>query len=178
MTEPERFLLDDFDRGDGVSAIGTRWQGFTDRVMGGLSDMQAEVVETDQGKALRMTGRVRLENNGGFIQVRLPLAGDRETFDASSYTGIETTLRGRPGAWFLHLRTPECSRPWQYYRAPLPVSPEWSTGTVDFDAFEGKSIAGRPDPSRLRSIAVAAYGEAFDARIEIARVALVRSASG
>ncbi|MBL37690.1 MAG: NADH ubiquinone oxidoreductase [Xanthomonadales bacterium] len=178
MTEPERFLLDDFDRGDGVSAIGTRWQGFTDRVMGGLSDMQAEVVETDQGKALRMTGRVRLENNGGFIQVRLPLAGDRETFDASSYTGIETTLRGRPGAWFLHLRTPECSRPWQYYRAPLPVSPEWSTGTVDFDAFEGKSIAGRPDPSHLRSIAVAAYGEAFDARIEIARVALVRSASG
>ena len=110
MTEPERFLLDDFDRGDGVSAIGTRWQGFTDRVMGGLSDMQAEVVETDQGKALRMTGRVRLENNGGFIQVRLPLAGDRETFDASSYTGIETTLRGRPGAWFLHLRTPECSQ--------------------------------------------------------------------
>ena len=107
-----------------------------------------------------------------------PLAGDRETFDASSYTGIETTLRGRPGAWFLHLRTPECSRPWQYYRAPLPVSPEWSTGTVDFDAFEGKSIAGRPDPSHLRSIAVAAYGEAFDARIEIARVALVRSASG
>lgn len=177
MTEPERFLLDDFGRSDGVSAIGTRWRGFTDRVMGGLSDMQADVVDTGKGKALRMTGRVRLENNGGFIQVRLPLAGDRDSFDASTYTGFEVTARGRPGAWFLHLRTPECSRPWQYYRVPLPVSSEWSTLTVEFDAFEGKSIPGRPDPSRLSSIAIAAYGEAFDAEIEIARVALVRTAS-
>lgn len=173
MAEPDRFLLDDFTNADGVSSIGTRWQGFTDRVMGGLSEMQADVVDTGKGKALRMTGRVRLENNGGFIQVRLPLAVDSDAFDASRYTGFEVTVRGRPGPYFLHLRTPDSSRPWQYYRAPLPVSPDWSTQTVEFDDFEGKSISGRADFARLRSIAVAAYGEAFDAEIEIARLALV-----
>lgn len=176
MTEPDRFLLDDFGRSDGVSSIGTGWKTFTDRVMGGLSEMQADIVETAKGKALRMSGRVRLENNGGFIQARLPLAGDRDAFDASRYTGFEVTVRGRPGPYFLHLRTPESSRPWQYYRAPLPVSSDWSTEIVEFDGFEGKSISGRPDFSHLRSVAVAAYGEAFDAEIEIARLALVRTA--
>ncbi|HMB37435.1 MAG TPA: CIA30 family protein, partial [Wenzhouxiangellaceae bacterium] len=71
----DKLLLDDFSRSDGVSAIGTRWQDFSDRVMGGLSDMQAGIVETERGSVLRMSGQVRLENNGGFIQVRLPLAG-------------------------------------------------------------------------------------------------------
>jgi len=170
MAEPDRLVLDDFRRDDGVSAVGTRWQGFTDRVMGGLSDMQAGIVETEQGPALKMSGRVRLENNGGFIQVRLPLAEDGATLDASGFDGVEITVRGAPGAYYLHLRTPDSSRPWQYYRAPLPVREEWTTRTVSFSDFEGKSIPGRPDLSRLRSIAVVAYGEAFDADIEIARL--------
>jgi len=178
MAEPDRLLLDDFGRSDGVSSIGTRWQGFTDRVMGGLSDMQADVVETGKGKALRMTGRVRLENHGGFIQVRLPLAEDDHSLDASRFDGVEITARGTPGAYYLHLRTPDSSRPWQYYRARLPVSAAWTTRTVPFGDFEGKSIPGRPDFSRLRSIAVVAYGEAFEAEIEVARLALVQSSPG
>jgi len=177
MAESDPLLLDDFSRSEGRSAIGTRWQGFTDRVMGGLSDMQAGTVETEQGTALRMSGSVRLENNGGFIQVRLPLSETGGTLDASRYDSVEVTARGRPGAYYLHLRTPDSSRPWQYYRAPLEVSGEWSRITIDFDDFEGKSISGRPDFSRLRSIAVVAYGEAFDAEIEVARLALVQSPS-
>ena len=178
MAEPDRFLLDDFGRDDGCSAIGTRWRDFTDRVMGGRSDMQAGLVDTGKGKALRMSGRVRLDNNGGFIQVRLPLAQDDHAFDASRFDGIEITARGTPGAYYLHLRTPDSSRPWQYFRARLPVSAAWTTLTVPFGDFEGKSIPGRPDFSRLRSIAVVAYGEAFDAEIENARLALVQSSPG
>lgn len=173
MAEPDRLLLDDFSRGDGTSAIGTRWQGFTDRVMGGLSEMQAGIIETEQGPALKLSGRVRLENNGGFIQVRLPLAENDDSLDASRFDGVEITVRGVPGAYYLHLRTPETSRPWQYYRARLPVGEEWTTRSIPFSDFEGKSISGQPDSSRLRSIAVVAYGEAFDAEIEIAALALV-----
>lgn len=173
VADPETLLLDDFSR-DGVSAIGTRWQGFTDRVMGGVSDMDAGVVETGNGSALKMSGEVRLENSGGFIQVRLPLAEKSGTLDASRFDAVEITVRGAPGAYYLHLRTPESSRPWQYYRASLPVTKEWSTYTVDFSDFEGKSISGAPDFSRLRSIAVVAYGEAFDAEIEVDRLSLVQ----
>lgn len=166
-------LLDDFARDDGRSALGTDWQGFTDRVMGGLSDMDAARVETERGPALRIRGQVRLENNGGFIQVRLPLAASRATLDARDFKAFQVEVRGKPGAWYLHLRTPDCRRPWQYYRAELPVTETWTTVTVPLDQFSGESITGTPDLSRLSSVAIVAYGEAFDAEIEVARLELV-----
>lgn len=176
MAEPESLLLDDFSGRDGVSAIGTRWEGFTDRVMGGLSEMTTGYVETDQGTALRMTGPVRLENKGGFIQVRLPLAERGGTLDAGRFDAMAVTVRGKPGSYYLHLRTPDAKRPWQYYRAELPVGAEWSREVIELSRFREKSIETPLDATRLSSIAVVAYGEAFDARVEIARLELVSSA--
>ena len=43
MGDPQEsydLLLDDFSDTAGVSAVGTRWEGFTDQVMGGVSQMQ------------------------------------------------------------------------------------------------------------------------------------------
>lgn len=173
MPETEKLLIDDFSDPGGRAAYGTRWRGFTDRVMGGVSEMQTTRVETDRGPALRIAGSVRLENNGGFIQARLPLTRDLAPLDASAFDAVRMQVRGTPGPYFVHLRTPDSKRPWQYYRAELPVGPSWSEQNVAFDAFVGKSIRGRPDFSRLESIAVVAYGEAFDARIEIARIELI-----
>jgi len=165
-------LLDDFTGRDGRSTYGTEWNAFTDRVMGGRSDMQAGVVETDDGPALRMRGSVRLENNGGFIQARLPLATGGEPLNASDFDGVRLQVRGAPGPYFVHVRTPDCRRPWQYYRAELPVTEQWREVFVPFSDFEGESIRGAPDWSRLRSIALAAFGEAFEAELEVRRLAL------
>jgi len=173
MADTPDLLLDDFSRDDGRSALKTDWQGFTDRVMGGLSDMSATPVETEHGPGLRLRGRVRLENNGGFIQARLPLAGPGEVLDARNYTAFRVELRGMPGAWYLHLRSPDCRRPWQYYRAELPVTDRWATVTVPLDDFTGKCMSDTPDRARLTSVALVAYGEAFDAEIEVARIELV-----
>lgn len=170
----DELLLDDFAHDDGRSSFGTRWNGFTDRVMGGRSDMQAGVVETDDGPALRMRGTVRLENNGGFIQARLPLAADGEALDASDFDGVRLQIRGAPGPYFVHVRTPDCRRPWQYYRAELPVTREWREVFVPFSDFKGESIGGKPDFGNLRSIALAAFGEAFEAELEVRRLALTQ----
>jgi hypothetical protein len=172
MSDADILLLDDFSRSDGRSALGTDWRAFTDRVMGGVSEMDARLVDTDRGPALRIAGPVRLENNGGFIQARLSLA-EQGTLDASRFDAVRIVLRGRPGAYFLHLRTPQTRRPWQYYRAELPVDESWQERTIPFEAFAGKSIGGEPDFARLRSLAVVAYGEAFDAELEVARLELV-----
>jgi hypothetical protein len=173
MAEPDALLIDDFGRDE--ASLAGEWRAFTDRVMGGVSDMDAGLVDTDRGPALRIAGSVRLENNGGFIQARRSLAADGGTLDAAAYDAIRVLVRGRPGAYYLHLRTPQTRRPWQYFRAELPVDEEWRERTIPFAAFTGKSIGGAPDFSRLKSIAVVAYGEAFDARIEVARIELVRS---
>ena len=170
----DELLIDDFTDRDGLSSFGTRWNGFTDRVMGGRSDMQVGIVETDDGSALQMRGSVRLDNNGGFIQIRLPLENVGKTLDATDFDGVVLEVRGAPGPYFIHLRTPECSRPWQYYRAELPVKSEWREVFLPFSDFQGKSIRAAPDFGNLRSIALVAYGEAFEAELEVRRLALIK----
>lgn len=172
MADTPPLLIDDFSRSDGRSALGTAWQGFTDRVMGGRSDMRAGVVELDDGRALAMSGQVRLDNNGGFIQVRLPLAASGR-FDASGYGAILLRVRGEPGPYYLHLRSADTRLPWQYYRAPIAVSSDWQDLRIEFSAFTPEALRSPLDRSRLQSLAVVAYGEVFEAAIEVARVELL-----
>lgn len=165
-------LLDDFTRADQRAAIGTAWQGFTDRVMGGRSDMQAGFVEQDGARFLRMRGTVRLDNNGGFVQVRLPLSVDGRPFDAADAERVVLEVRGAPGPYYLHLRTVDTRRPWAYYRAPLAVTRDWQTVEVPLDAFERVSTRAPLDLRQLLSIGLVAYGEAFEAELDVRRLAL------
>jgi hypothetical protein len=169
----DTMLIDDFSQANGLSAMGTPWQGFTDRVMGGRSDMQAGYVDGPEGPVLRLQGQVRLDNNGGFIQARVPLTRDGGDFDASQYRGIALTVRGKPGPYYLHLRTQHTWRPWQYYRAPIRLEDQWQDLFIPFSEFEGRSIRRALDLSALRTLGVVAYGEAFDAEIDVARLELV-----
>ena len=176
-TPPESLLLlDDFTNANGVSTHGTAWQSLTDRVMGGRSDMRAEIVQEADSRFLRMTGRVSLENNGGFIQVRLPLRDGEELLDARDYRGIELDVRGSAGNYFVHVRTSQNVLPWSYYAAPLPVSEQWQTVRIPFDEFSGSSMfrRGTPNLRRLQSIAIVAGTTAFEADIAVRRIGLYR----
>jgi len=168
----DTLLLDDFQREDGLSTLGTRWEGLTDRVMGGHSDMQIGYRDSDAGPVLFLRGQVRLENRGGFIQARLPLDPAGGSFDASAWQGLRIKVRGAPGPYYLHLRTGQMWLPWQYYRAAIEVGPGWREQFIPFTAFEGRAIGRRVDVSRLKSVGVVAYGEAFEAEIEVARLEL------
>ena len=170
----DTLLLDDFQRDDGLSSLGTRWEGLTDRVMGGRSDLEIVYRDSDAGPVLFMRGQVRLENRGGFIQARLPLDPAGGSFDASTWEGLNITVRGTPGPYYLHLRTRQTWQPWQHYRAPIVVGPEWHEQFVPFTAFEGRATWRRLDVSALKSVGVVAYGEAFEAELEISRLELGR----
>lgn len=165
-------LIDDFSR-PGRSALGTPWQGLTDRVMGGVSTMRAGYERQDERTVLRMTGEVSLENNGGFVQVRLPLAA-RGTLDASEFTGVALEVRGAAGRYFVHLRTDDTRYPWQYYAAPVDVGAEWERITLPFGDFAAKSLRSPLDPARLVSLGVVGGERAFDADISIRRVEFYR----
>lgn len=98
-------IIDDLSRDPPLSAIGTRWQLFTDRVMGGVSN-GTMVREMVAGRpAIRMRGDVSLENNGGFIQIALDLAADGKAIDASAWRGIELDVFGNEEEYNIHLRT-------------------------------------------------------------------------
>lgn len=171
----DSLMLDDFSDPTGLSRLGTQWEGFTDRVMGGVSDMTATVVPGDAGPVLRMRGRVSLENNGGFIQVRLPLATRARPFDAGAFRGVALTVRGSGSGYYVHLRSTRTRFPWSYYAAELPVSGEWTRVELPFDSFGSEyMMSSALDPSRLLSVAVVAAKKEFAADIEVARVELYR----
>lgn len=175
MAQSQALLLDDFQSSSG-SRYGPRWQGFTDRVMGGVSTMAAGIVETDDGNVLRMAGTVSLENNGGFLQVRLPLEREGTMLDASEFEGVAVTIRGTGPAFVIHLRTPRNNLPWNYYAADLPVEEQWRRVEVPFSQFQAEGMLFRAglDTSRLRSIAVVAAKKAGEVNVEIDRVELYR----
>ena len=156
----------------GMKVLQPDWEYVADRVMGGVSTGQIGTHVVDGRTATRLTGRVSLENNGGFVQMAFDLREDGGTFDASAYTGIALTVRGNGEAYDLRLRTDQLSRPWQSFRTDFIAPAEWTTLRVPFTAFQSHKTDAVFDPARLRRIGVLAIGRVFDADLGVAEVAL------
>jgi hypothetical protein len=158
-------IIDDLSDPAGLSALGIRWQLVTDQVMGGVS--QGTLTrETVAGRpALVMRGDVRLENNGGFIQMALDLARPEApgsgTLDARNWRGLEIDVYGARQSYGLHLRTTDLDRPWQSYRQEFAVQPEWQTLRLPFAEFMPHRTEAPLELSRLRRLGIVAIGRAF-----------------
>jgi hypothetical protein len=160
-------IIDDLSRDPPLSAIGTRWQLFTDRVMGGLSN-GAMVREMVAGRpAIRMRGDVSLENNGGFIQIALDLAADGKAIDASTWRGIELDVFGNDEEYNIHLRTEGLTRPWQSYRQSFRADPRWRKFKFQFQDFTPYRTDTTLDTRRLRRVGLVAIGRAFSADLSV-----------
>jgi hypothetical protein len=172
--ESGTMLIDDFSRQDFVSKLGTQWRAVSDRVMGGVSQASIAYARANGKDCLHLTGDVRLDNNGGFIQAALDLAPPAQTLDASGYNGICLVVRGNSQQYSLHLRTPDAVRPWQSYRAHFSAGPEWETIDLAFDTFVPYRLESAMDITNLVRMGLVAIGRAFSADLSIARVSLYR----
>ncbi len=167
-------VIDDLSRREPEATVGSRWELVADTVMGGCSDGRVRR-ETVQGRpAMRMTGRVRLENNGGFLQIALNLRPDGRTVDARGWTGIALDVLGNGETYNLHLRTADVQRPWQSYRHGFTAAPAWTTVVCPFTDFAAHRIDAPLDLSRLRRIGLVAIGRAFDADLAVGGVRFYR----
>ncbi len=165
-------LIDDFARVDFVSALGTTWRSASDQVMGGVSVATLEHRTLDGHQCLRLTGNVRLDNNGGFVQAALPLAKPPGTLDASGYTGIRLTVRGNGEEYGVHLRTTDALRPWQSYRSPFVAEPDWAEVILPFSSFHPHRLSAPLDLGSLRRLGLVGIGRAFHADLAVSRVSL------
>jgi hypothetical protein len=168
-----QMLIDDFSQDS--SELGTKWEGFTDRVMGGRSDMEVGYRAEGGRRYLSMSGSVSLANNGGFIQARL-LVGDkrRPAFDASGYRGLKLVVRGVGSDYYVFLRTTGNVMPWSFYMASLPVTEEWTEALIPWSEFRKGDYGSlfSFNPAKLSSVAVVAYKKAFSASIDVASISL------
>ncbi len=167
-------LIDDFTDPGLVSSLGTRWRGVSDRVMGGISKARVARDRVGDRDCLRLTGEVRLENDGGFIQAALDLAPDGGTLDAADYAGLRLLVRGNGERYSLHLRTPDNRRPWQSYRAQFTAGPTWETVELPFTSFQPYRLEADLDVTRLRRLDLVAIGRAFHADLAVAKIGFYR----
>jgi hypothetical protein len=167
-------IIEDFSLDGSASPLRNQWQGFTDRVMGGRSDMQAGIIMEDGETFLRMRGLVTTENNGGFIQVRLAVDPSQLNADFNAYSGVRIRYRVRkPGNYLIHLRTRHNLVPWSYYSAILSAGDGWQESNIPWNAFRARSTLRRNfNPDDIRSFALVAAEDDFEAEIDLQVIAL------
>lgn len=167
-------IIDDLSRPAPQATNGASWRPITDQVMGGVSRCTLTREEVAGRAAVRMHGEVRLENNGGFVQIAIDLAANGRSVDASGFVGVELDVLGNGEQYNLHLRTDDIVHPWQSYRQSFTTIGNWQTVRLPFAAFQPHRIAVPLDLHRLRRIGVVAIGREFFADIACARMELYR----
>lgn len=171
MEEQELLVLDDPGSDDARLQNGVGWRLFTDGVMGGVSKGDLTIDIVDNRRCLRLSGDVRLENNGGFVQIALDINED-QAINIENYKGFLLDIYGNEEEYNMHLRTGETRRPWQSYRATFRAVPSWQTIFLPFSQFEPYRIETPMDPADIRRIGIVAIGRAFAVNLCIGRVAL------
>ncbi|MEM6619381.1 MAG: CIA30 family protein [Pseudomonadota bacterium] len=154
------------------TALNPKWAYVADTVMGGVSTGRIDPVSDAGRSAMRLTGRVSLDNNGGFIQMAFDPVPGGPAIDASAFTGIRFETRGNGETYDVSLRTTELKRPWQSYRASFTAGPDWTQVTLPFADFEPNRAPVPFDPAKLRRIGILAIGREFDADVAVAGMCL------
>ena len=162
-------IIDERRSGSLESTLGTSWRLITDGVMGGVSRGTLTLETIDQRDCIRMQGDVRLENNGGFVQVALDIGGTAAA-DASAYRGIVMDVYGNDEAYNLHLRSDDLWLPWQSYRATFQAPAHWQTVQLPCAEFTPYKTRKALDVTEVERIGVVAIGRAFHADLCIARL--------
>lgn len=143
----------------------TRWDYFSDQVMGGISQGRVSFETAETTPILRLTGKVSTANRGGFIQARTKL--DQPLPDTAQ--GIVLSVRGNGQPYFVHLRTKWTVLPWQLYQAKFDTTQDWQELRLPFASFApyGGLLRQSFKVSDLRSIAVVAFGKDYSADLSV-----------
>jgi len=172
-TENTSFIIDDRSSSSLISTFGAKWRLVTDDVMGGLSSGKLELDKANGKSCLRMTGDVSTENNGGFIQIALPLTNshlDDKPFDASAYSGIDIEVLGNNEIYNLHFRTDDLWFPWQSYRYSFKATPDWQTYRIPFAELESYKTTNDFAKDQIIRIGLVAIGRNFQANLCLASI--------
>ena len=172
--QSESMLIDDFSGSKGVSSFGSQWRMFTDQVMGGVSTADWDYETIDGRRCVRLRGDVSLANNGGFVQIALPLNKDGRPFDASAFKGVRLWTRGNGEDYHIHLRSSDSRRPWQYYGAKFVANETWQMIDLPFSDFKPENLRSELKTDRLVRIAVVAIKKEFKADVAVARLEFYR----
>jgi hypothetical protein len=139
-----------FDFTSATPNIREIWGSVDDVVMGGVSESGMGW----SGASAIFSGRVSIDNSGGFASVRT--RNFEPTFDLSNYTGIELRVKGDGQRYKLFIRT-ETAWDGVGYACSFDTNHDWITVKVPFDklvpVFRAKIVNPSPqfDRTQIRS---------------------------
>jgi monofunctional biosynthetic peptidoglycan transglycosylase len=113
-----------------------KWQAVNDNVMGGVSDGRFRITADN---TMEFSGRLSLENNGGFASVRTkPM-----NFNVHAGDTLVVRLKGDGREYVLNIYT-KSRRMAFSYRAPLPTTKdEWTEVSVPLEEFIPTAFGNR-----------------------------------
>ena len=170
LSAPDRKVLSNF--GSGYILPGSGWRGFSDRVMGGISNADLDTARIEGRNCIRLTGNVTRESNGGFIQMAMYFGRNYDELDGSQYKGIEMLVYGNNEDYNLHVRTSDCNWYDQSYRATFYAEPTWSRIRIPWESMRANRVRTKLNAGRLQRIAILGWMREFDADVALAEIAL------
>jgi hypothetical protein len=159
--------IDDFSDPNHLSNIGTSWSLVTDRVMGGVSDARCSFGNDKCFNYIQMIGNVSLENNGGFVQVALPLSAESQPFDATAYSGFRFWAKGNGEEYYIHLKNDATRSHRQYYSAKFVAPKNWKQVKLPFEKFKPNALDDKLAVDSLTRMAIVGAKRAYKADIKI-----------
>lgn len=152
---------------DNLDDIKADWTAISDQVMGGISEVNFNLIDDGNEKFYRLNGVVSTKNNGGFIQSRVNI-----NINSDNYEGLRIKVKGNNNEYYVHLRVPRMM-PWNYYYAKFYASEEWSVVELPLKSFKfsrNQNISLKS--SKINSIGLVAYGRNFYAELDIGNIEL------
>ena len=104
------------------------WEAVDDRIMGGCSQSYPQYIEN---VGLHFSGKVSLENSGGFASIRASIANH----DLAQYSGLKLRLRGDGKSYKLSLRTDLFFDGISYQSTFATTKDTWQEVSLPFEAF-------------------------------------------
>jgi len=157
---------------NGYMLPGAGWRGFSDRVMGGISNAELDSATIAGKNCIRLIGNVTRESNGGFIQMALYFGRNYDELDGSAYKGVELLVYGNNEDYNLHIRTSDCGWHDESYRTTFFAEPAWQKIRIPWEAFEGNKVAAPLNSSHLQRIAILGWMREFEADVALAKISL------
>ena len=143
------------------------WRYEADTVMGGVSTGQINREAVAGRDAMRLTGEVSLDNDGGFIQRNFDVDAD-----VTGATGVEFDVYGNGETYELRARTDALTRPWQSFRAAFTAPADWTTIRIPFADLEPHRTDATFERSGLKRIGLIAIGRKFEVDLAVSDMRL------
>ena len=143
------------------------WQGVTDQVMGGVSNLA--IRHTDG--VFYMSGNVSTDNNGGFVRL-----SNRVNINSNDFKGIKFKAKGNNETYEIHvtlkgLKIP----PWSYFSQGFDVNDDWQEYEIFFkDLKRSSGFSAAPMKAKnIRDLSIAGFGRDFKVDLAIKEISLI-----